>query len=476
MSNVHSAAGDENGNCYAAFIRSLSKNNFRGKVASVDWEKQQLTFTPNSSHVDTLGDSRPLINLNPAKSIVHGKVFIVPAESYMETTSTGKYPFEGKTYPTQILPDHVTGVKGIKVGGLIRGDKDCPWTPEIVGRYFAVTDPGEVVPSSTTLRWYEITAFKENADNTKEISIRRFWWGAKSAGSPTLYKMDSYTWDGHLRPLSYVIAPGTYVNDVSFAIAGGDRGGQRKLGIAPYGDQGTKADFEKDDDIEQAIGPDPFKPEAFRVWMWEDVPGVFPSAVFDLANNGAASRHAAMRIAGGGTKLEDVAKRAEQKPAWDNIIYVSSVVNVGLNFVTDVANAAILFQQPGEEQPIKWFYGQEEGKAPKEATLTVAKATGELTFKGGGVRINGSMSETKGISGDATAAHNLRGKNVPVKAGETTATVKFPSAEADADYAVFAEQTWLSNRAIIQQTAEGFTVQFEKPAPEGAKVHWMIVR
>ena len=31
MSNVHSAAGDENGNCYAAFIRSQD-NNFRGTV------------------------------------------------------------------------------------------------------------------------------------------------------------------------------------------------------------------------------------------------------------------------------------------------------------------------------------------------------------------------------------------------------------------------------------------------------------
>ena len=37
--------------------------------------------------------------------------------------------------------------------------------------------------------------------------------------------------------------------------------------------------FAVDDPIEQAIGPDPFKPQAFRVWMWEDVPGVYPSAV-----------------------------------------------------------------------------------------------------------------------------------------------------------------------------------------------------
>jgi len=34
MSDVHSAAGDENGNCFGAFIRSLD-NNFQGVVESV---------------------------------------------------------------------------------------------------------------------------------------------------------------------------------------------------------------------------------------------------------------------------------------------------------------------------------------------------------------------------------------------------------------------------------------------------------
>ena len=76
------------------------------------------------------------------------------------------------------------------------------------------------------------------------------------------------------------------------------------LGIAPHSAQETPLDFAAGDRIEQAIGPDPFKPEAMRVWMWEDVPGPFPAAVFDLANNGAASRFSAMTIAGGGASLE----------------------------------------------------------------------------------------------------------------------------------------------------------------------------
>jgi hypothetical protein len=475
MSNVHSAAGDENGNCYSAFIRSLG-NNFRGQVESMDWPRQQLKFGPGAANVDTLGDSRPVINLNPAKWITQGKVLIVPAESYWETTDTGKYPFRGRTWPTTLVKDPRTGVSGLHMGGLIRGNADCPWTSDVVGRYFAVTDPSELVPGSANRRWYLITSFRQNEDGTKDIEIRRYWWGAKSAGSPSLYSEENGSWDGHERPLNYAIAPGTYVNDVSRAIPGGDRGGQRILGLAPCADQGTPFDFQPGDAIEQAIGPDPFKPQVFRSWVWEHVPGAWPSAMFDLANFGTVSRYTAMVIRGGPATIEEVAKRQEKKPAWDHIFVLESAAGVGLDCKADFSNAAILFEQPNQEQPIKWHYGREEGKAPKEAVLTVSKTTGALTFQGGGLRVNGAISNAAGISGDPTPARNLRGKNVPVKAGDTTATIQFPSTESDPDYAVFIEQSWLTNRAVTAQTAAGFTVQFEKPAPEGARLHWMIVR
>ena len=475
MTNVHSAAGDENGNCYSAFTRSLG-NNFRGAVESVDWQTCRLKFRNGAENIHTLGDSRPLINLNPKKQITAGRVLIVPAESYWELTDTGKYPFEGKTYPTRLQKDPRTGVNGLKMGGLIRGDADCPWTDAIVGRYFAVAEPGERVPRSNNLRWYTIRSLKANGDGTKGIEIERFWWGAKSAGSPTLYSLENCSWDGHLRPLSYVIAPGTYVNDVSRALPGGDRGGQRIVGLAPYREQGSSLDFEPGDQIEQAIGPDPFKPQIFRSWMWENVPGPWPSAVFDIANLGAASRYSVMSVRGGPANLDDVARRQEKKPAWDNFLVLQSSAGVGINCQADFADAAILFQQPHHEQPIKWHYGHEEGKPPKEATLTVSRETGALTFQGGGLNANGPIASATGLSGSGQPARNLRGKNVPVKAGATEAQISFPNEEVDAEYAAFVEQTWLTNRAITQQTGKGFTVQFDRPAPEGAKLHWMIVR
>ncbi|MFT5471106.1 MAG: hypothetical protein ACI8UO_006239, partial [Verrucomicrobiales bacterium] len=288
MSNVHSAAGDENGNLYGAFIRTLD-NNFAATVETMNWETSQLTFK-GEANAKTLGNSRPLVNLNPDKHITEGKVLIVTGRSEYDLPEGRMTQFKGVDYGTELIKSPVTGNTERKFGGLIRGGADCPWTANVIGRYFAVNDPTEKTPKGDH-RWYLITKFIANDDGTKDIEIERFWWGAKSAGAPTLYRPENYTWDGHETLLDYIIAPGAYVNDVSRAVPGGDRGGQRVLGMSPHSAQETEFDFAPGDKVEQAIGSDPFKPQVFRAWMWEDVPGHYPAAVFDLANYGAVSRY-----------------------------------------------------------------------------------------------------------------------------------------------------------------------------------------
>jgi hypothetical protein len=81
-----------------------------------------------------------------------------------------------------------------------------------------------------------------------------------------------------------------------------------------------------------------------------------------------------------------------------------------------------------------------------------------------------------GLSGDATQARNLRGKNIAVPGGKTSIDIRFSQEEDDGNYAVFVEQTWLTNRAISNKTATGFTITFADPAPEDATVDWMLVR
>lgn len=199
MSNIHSAAGDENGNCYAAFVRSLD-NNFRGTVSEMDWDKSRLTFA-GETNVKTLGNSRPLINLNPKKHITDGKVVMVTGRSEFDSPDPKMSMFQGQDYSTGLIKNAIHGATERNFGGLIRGDKDCSWTEDVVGRFFAVDDKSEKTPKGN-YRWYPITKFKTNDDGTKEIKIERFWWGAKSAGSPTLYSLENYTWDDHVRRIS----------------------------------------------------------------------------------------------------------------------------------------------------------------------------------------------------------------------------------------------------------------------------------
>ena len=469
MGNNHSAGGDENANIFAAYTENLTEN-FIGSVAAVDWESNTVKFADSSKNADHLGASRPLINLNPKKWITQGKIIVVPAESYWDTIDTGKYPFAGKTYPTSVA-------KGkLHMGGLIRGDKDCPWDESIVGRWIAVNEETERVwdghasHRTSLLRWYQIDGFTKNADGTKDITIQRFWWGAKSMGSPTLYRPDNYTWDGHIRPLAYVIAPGTYVAEVSRAVPTA-KGAKMEnlLGVAPYRDAKTAFDFEKSDPIEQAVGPDPFVPTGLRIWTFDGVPGAYPSPILDLANRSVTPRYAALYVHGGSASLEALTNSPAQRPLWDNVIVMDAAADVGLNWKADFANAAILFQQPNHEQPIKWLYGPREvGKPAAEATLTVSTNAGVFTFS--------TPISTPGISADKTPARNLRGKDVAVKAGTTSVTINFPVEETDASYAVFVEKNWIGDRAITKKDATGFTIQFEKPAPADAKLDWMIVR
>ena len=478
MSDVHSTAGDENGVIYGAFIEA-ELNIFRGTVEAWNAATGELKFKPASGN--TLGSGRPIINLNPAKWITNGTVTLVRPASWMDDSTRMENPvFQGKAYPTTVEANHV-GIPSLKMGGLIRCSADAPVTQDAVGRYFAVDEPDEYVPGSGKIRrWYLIDNVTKNPDGTTDLQIIRHWWGAKAAGAPTLYKADNYSSDGRVKPLRYIIAPGANAYDVSEGVDNPKR--TIKLVPAPF--TGTAADFAANDPVEQAIGPDPYKPIPFRSWIWDAVPGAFPSPVFDIGNHGPVMRDSILCVRNGfiGSIGEDERERYDRNPPWDKYLDLLAKCNTGIKFGADTTDAAILFAQPHHRvQPIKWYYGTESNRPPKVASLTVSGENGELNFTGGGARfdgpltVNGSITIT-GLSADQKSARNLRGKHIAVKAGETSVSVTFSIPEADDDYAVFIEQNWIDNRAVVKRDANGFVVQFEKPAPEGALIDWMIVR
>ena len=448
MSDIHSTAGDENGVLYAAFVRGMT-DIFRGKVAAWDPVKRELMYTaPSNAH--SLGSGRPIVNLNTNKWISQGSCFILPP-----------------------------GGAIIGWGSNIRST-DAPWTDAIVGRYFAVDEPDEYVPNGTKLRrWWYITAFSEKG-GVKMLSIQRHWWGAKDTASiTTLYNPANFTADPEKpKRLRYVIAPGANVYDVADGVPPDPGSGKRSvaqiLRITPGPHVGTPVDFEPGDPIEQAIGPDPFRPVPFRSWLFENVPGAWPAPVFDIANHGAISRHAVMTVAGGnGDAKEDREKRADKRPPWDNLLFFSSACQNGLVFAGDTTEAAIHFRQPhGRVQPIQWSYGL-NGRA----ALTVDPTDGTLTYSApAGMALPGGVKRTAGISATATPAHNLRGIGVEVPAGTRRHDIRFRVPEQDDQYAVFVELSWITEKAVVEQTAEGFSVEFSVP-PEGkGRLHWMLVR
>ena len=471
MGDVHSTAGDENGVIIGAFVEGMV-NGFKGTVKAWDAATGELRFSGGPSD-KTLGSGRPIINVNPAKSITAGSVWIVrPGEWTEDSSKSPDNPvFQGKAYPTIIGPNKL-GMGSLQVGGLIRFTKDAPVTADCVGRYFAVNQEDEFPQKSTTRRWYLIDSVTVNADGTKDIKIIRHWWGAKAAGSPTLYNPANYSSDGHEKPLKYIIAPGANAYDVSDGLPGGK--GILRLSPTPF--TGTAVDFAAGDAIEQAIGPDPFHPQTIRSWTWDHVPGIFPASYFDIRNHGEVQRHSVMTIRGGfGSLAADLEKRWTHAAVYDRLIDINATSNNGIIFNGDVAEAAIAFRQPnGRAQPIRWSYG--EAPARKTASLTVSPADGTIRLEGNAVAAPGGLAEVAGLSGSAVKANNLRGLNVPVKKGAKEVAVTFPTPEADANYAVFLESSFLSQRAITSRTPQGFTVQFETAPAADARIDWVLVR
>ena len=462
-SDVHSTGGDENGVIYAAFPRS-ELNVFGGTVATFNPATNELKFNGSST---TMGSGRPMINMNKAKWITGGTLIMVRPGAWISFNDPSvKDPvFEGKTYPTTLEEG-----SRLRIGGLMRFSKDAPLTEAVIGRYFAVDVPGEYVQGTGDMRrWYYIGGFKQNPDGTKEITVVRHWWGAKTAGSVTLYDDDNYTSDGHIVPLKYVIAPGANVYDVADAV------GSPKaiVKVAPGPDTGTPFDFAPNDAIAQAIGPDPFRPIPFRAWGEEYVPGIFPSPVFDISNGGSVQRFSVLSVRGGAASMDNVAKRYDKKTVFQSAINVQASTDNTIIFDADVKNSALLFRQPNKRaQPMKWLY--DEGR--KEVALTVSPVDGTFSFTGGSVAMPAGVTQVSGLSATTTKAQNLRGIDIPVPVGSKQFVVKFPQPEKDNTYAVFLELPWLTHRAITNKTPEGFTVQFETAAPQGAKLDWMLVR
>jgi len=449
MGDLNSGAQDHNGVIFSAESRSET-NIFRGQVDTFDAQTNALKFRA-ATNAHTLASGRPLINMNPQKWITGGKLYIFNPGGAL-----------------------------LGWGGSIRST-DAPWTPVVIGRYLAIDEPDEYVPGGDTVRrWFLITGFSEK-DGIKTLNVQRHWWGAKDVGSISrLYNQRNFSAsDAKPKLLSYLIAPGTNVYDVADGVETTEPSGafEHIIKLAPGAQTGTPVDFSPGDPVEQAIGPDPFKPIPFRSWLFEAVPGAFPSPVFDVANNGPVSRTAVMAVKGSlSAGVDDLdPKRPTAQVPFGAIIDVQSACDTGIDFRGDVIDAAILFKQPHNNtanehmQWIRWENPRAGLGVTAQGTLTVSGAPVDLSGKG--------WSEVNGLAAsDAKPGTNLRGLHLTVAAGATTLVVEFPTPEPTADYAVIVQPSWMTAQAVRAQTLKGFTIAFAEPAPAKATLNWLLVR
>jgi len=477
MSDVFSGFGDEGAVVINAETVGLL-NGFASTVEKVDWSDDAVIYAKGLSMPHTLSNSRPLINMNKKKWLTAGHVNIVsPTGSYRGHRYAGGAGGPGKVFNYQ--------------GGLILGSKDCGWTEQIIGRFFCVTDPTEVIlptdpaygyahpPRRPAYRWYRVMEHKVLDDGLHRIRILRVRWSAVAAGAPNLFVDDNYTRDDHEKPLAYAIAPGAWVYDISKAWADTRQSGgnlywdhPRKLRVVPTGDRGTPFDFEPGDEIEQPVGPDPWQPRPIRIRQFDQIPDTMEGASIEVNQQGRVQVTDGLRFYGDRWR-DQLARRKDRKPPYDTILRLAALSRAGMRFEADVLQAAIIFEQPkGHAQPILWRKNTGE-----TVSLTVPPAKGTFTFAGGDVDTSGhGVRRVGGISGTDSPANNLRGINVPVAPEAVELRIEFARPESDANYAVSVSPSWMTPYCIPSKTPEGFTVRFGTKAPKGAKLDWIMVR
>jgi len=453
MGDMRAAAGaaPRAGAIYAADVESLT-DIFRGRVERYDPASGRLVFAA-ATNAHTLGSGRPIINLNPAKLVTSDKTFIM-------------HPGGGL----------------LGWGGSVRST-DPAWHAGVVGQFFAIDEPGEYVPGTDKVRrWWLISDYGEEG-GVKWLSITRHWWGAKHACSVSqLYDPKNFTNDpARPRFLRSIIAPGSYAYDVADGVESAvvnPNGSARTLRLVPGPGQGGDHDFSPGDPIEQAIGPDPFRPQPFRSWLFEKVPGAFPAPVFDVANHGDVGRDSVLWV-----RSDEVAApgpqpaQASRSPPWHRLVSIEASCGTGIVFGGDTADAALRFAQPvsggdpGGRLAWRW-----SGPGPKRTTLGV-DARGRLRVQAPAVDVAGAAAiRVGGLSADRRdEVANLRGVAVPVAAEATSVRVRFERPEPDGGYLVIARPAWVTNHAVRDRTPDGFLVEFDRPAPPNATVDWLVV-
>jgi hypothetical protein len=470
--NVMSAAGDEGGLCYAGDIVQ-DPEAFWGEVESWDKAGRSLVFKPGAYRPQKLGTSRPVVNMNPQKSLRQGKVVVVPPGH--------KYLREQATDLNQPL---------------LVGPADAGWNESLIGRFLAIHDPSETYAADEALsfgyagapgkplhRWWHITGVERRPDGRWNLFVERTFWWTSRRGGPTLMKFANYTTDErHVRELAYIIAPGAWASDVREAVCGDTPGhvgsasaqDKRTIVLAPFPQIGSSADFAPGDPITQPLGADVWRPTGVRIRHHQGYPGIIGDASFSSFNTGKTQVLAAMEVnaAAQGTLDEITAQQKDGLPPYGTGVVIHAATGTGMEIRGPVQNAAMdLWQYDGNIKAIQWRLPS------RTARMHVDPRTANFVFSGGQMDLQGQgVVQHGGLSATTTPARNLRGISVPVPVAAKSLKVSFPQREADGVYSVAVQPNWFTLDRVVEKRPDGFTIEFSEPAPENGSIDWQMVR
>lgn len=506
QSNIFSGLGDEGGvGCAVDLLHDLEA--FHGKVESWTQDAGRETVAvykttagaPETRNSQKLGTSRPLINLNKdTKWKQDGVANVIPPNTNSEGWIAGLRK-----------PNHLNGCI------LVRPQTAPPDWQKFVGTFIALvgrptasgtdgseyyqkdeaTPLGKVV--GDVYRWWYVTEVQEAGAGCAYIfvdrPIQRLHQVVKAG--PLLFRFDNVTErkeEVEERKLCYILAPGAWVSDVRNGVAGnvlGNEGAQptdlRRILLAP-----GEPDLAANDPITNPPGADVYHPSGFRVRHVHHYPAFGPGVSFLSDNLGRVQVGSGLHVAGAvkleaGESMPDALKRTQkdQRPLYANGVHISASTDTAIRIDTYTARAALELHQQDCDQAIVWWNADLSDRSILHRdrtngdfvfTADIGTAFVPATFTGPyGV----AVKNLRGLSSTETAARNLCGRQA-VTAGGTTATVRFAPAakEANDDYRVFVQCSWLTQSAVVARSADGFDVTFSAPAPADAGFDWLLVR
>jgi len=180
---------------------------------------------------------------------------------------------------------------------------------------------------------------------------RALLWGAKSAGSPTLYRPESILGMSHHATSYHQGSPRALVTMSSPRALAGAIAAATRLVLGPTFGQGTRPSILPRRQGRSRRRTPPFHDPSLPRVDWEDVPTVSLRVGFDTANHGAVSRSSVISGAAGPSNLAICRSAPNPMPRpWGTIPRAKHRLHRRPK-LRRLANAALLFQQPNREPP-----------------------------------------------------------------------------------------------------------------------------